>query len=52
VSPALVARYGTADAYVAAFRQSADAAVTSGFLLRPDADALIVEAEQNRALFG
>jgi len=48
----LVARYGTADAYVTAFRASADAAVASGFLLRPDADALIAEAEQNRALFG
>jgi hypothetical protein len=48
----LVEMYGTPDAYVAAFRKSADAAVTSGFLLQPDADSLIAEAEGNRALFG
>lgn len=48
----LVERYGTADAYVAAFRESAEAAVAAGFLLRPDADELVVEAEANRALFG
>jgi hypothetical protein len=44
--------YGTADDYVAAFRASADETVAAGFLLRPDADALVAEAEQNRALFG
>ena len=43
--------YETADAYVAAFTASADEAVATGFLLRPDADALITEAEANRALF-
>jgi hypothetical protein len=47
----LVGRYGTADAYVAAFRASADAAVTAGFLLPSDADELIAEAEANRARF-
>jgi hypothetical protein len=48
----LVDFYGTADHYVAAFRAAADKAVAAGFLLRPDADALIAEAEANRALFG
>jgi hypothetical protein len=47
----LVALYGTADAYVDAFRASADEAVAAGFLLRTDADQLITEAEANRALF-
>lgn len=48
----LVELYGTADDYIAAFRASADEAVATGFLLRPDADDLISEAEANRALFG
>lgn len=48
----LVSLYGTADNYVAKFRESANKAVSEGFLLRPDADALIAEAEGNRALFG
>jgi hypothetical protein len=48
----LVELYGTADGYVDAFRTSTDEAVTAGFLLRPDADELITEAESNRALFG
>ena len=48
----LVARYGTADEYVRQFRAAADKAVAAGFLLRPDADALILEAETNRARFG
>jgi hypothetical protein len=47
----LVELYGTADEYVAAFTASADEAVAAGFLLRPDADVLIAEAEENRALF-
>jgi hypothetical protein len=47
----LVERYGTADDYVAEFTTSADAAVAAGFLLRPDADALVAEAEANRVLF-
>jgi hypothetical protein len=48
----LVALYGDADNYVAKFRTSADKEVSAGFLLRSDADALIAEAEANRALFG
>ena len=44
--------YGTADNYVAAFTASADEAVAAGFLLQPDADTLIAEAEANRAPFG
>ena len=47
----LVDLYGTADNYVAQFRASADEAVAGDFLLRPDADELIAEAEANRALF-
>lgn len=47
----LLARHGTADAYLEAFRRSADEAVAAGFLLRPDAEQLIAEAEANRALF-
>lgn len=49
---ALIDRYGSADAYLAAFSEAADAAVEAGFLLRPDAEALVAEAEANRALFG
>lgn len=47
----LVDLYGTADTYVDRFRASADAAVAAGFLLQPDADELIAEAEANRNLF-
>jgi hypothetical protein len=48
----LVQLHGDADAYLAAFAASADEAVDAGFLLRPDADALVAEADANRALFG
>lgn len=48
----LVDLYGTADNYVAEFKKSAEKAVAAGFLLQPDADELIGEAEANRALFG
>jgi hypothetical protein len=48
----LVGLYGNADNYVAKFRASADKQVAAGFLLRPDADALIAEAQANRTLFG
>ncbi len=48
----LVQLHGSADDYLAAFRASADAAVAAGHLLRPDADALVAEAEANRPLFG
>jgi hypothetical protein len=51
-SDALVERYGDADAYVEEFRAAARAAVDAGFLLAPDAEALVAEAEDNRALFG
>lgn len=48
----LLQLHGSADEYLAAFATSADAAVDAGFLLRPDADALVAEAEANRSLFG
>lgn len=47
----LLGLHGSADNYVRAFRASADGAVEAGHLLRPDADLLIAEAEQNRKLF-
>ena len=49
--PTLVERYGTFENYLDAFRSSADDAVAAGVLLRPDADALVAEAEDARALF-
>ena len=48
----LIALHGSADAYVRAFTDSADAAVAGGYLLPEDADELVTEAEANRALFG
>jgi hypothetical protein len=48
----LVELYRTADRYLEAFRASADEAVAAGFLLQPDADELIAEAEANSELFG
>jgi len=48
----LLEMHGSADAYVEAFTESAQEAVAAGFLLQPDADALVAEAEANRALFG
>jgi hypothetical protein len=47
----LIALHGTADDYVAAFRASAADTVAAGFLLQPDADGLIGEAEANVSLF-
>jgi hypothetical protein len=47
----LDALYGNADKYVADFRAAAGRAVAGGFLLQPDADALIAEAQANRARF-
>ena len=44
--------YRSADDYVAEFTASADAAVEAGFLLAPDAEALVAETDDNRALFG
>jgi hypothetical protein len=47
----LVERYGDADTYLEQFRESAAEAVEAGFMLQPDADALIADVEPNRALF-
>lgn len=47
----LIELYGDADGYLEAFGASADREVEGGFLLRPDADALVTEAEGNTALF-
>ncbi|MEZ5171541.1 MAG: alpha/beta hydrolase domain-containing protein [Acidimicrobiia bacterium] len=44
--------YGSADVYLDEFAASAEKAVNDGFLLRPDADELLTEAEMNAALFG
>ena len=43
-------RYGTHANYVARVRQAAANAVARGFLLQPDADALIAEAEASKVL--
>ncbi|MGI9579484.1 MAG: alpha/beta hydrolase domain-containing protein, partial [Microthrixaceae bacterium] len=48
----IVAMYGTPEVYLEQFAASAEKAVQAGFLLQPDADALIVEAQQNAELFG
>jgi hypothetical protein len=48
----LLALHGSADSYITAFKKSAADAVSAGYLLQPDADELIGEAEANRALFG
>jgi Alpha/beta hydrolase domain len=47
----LVDLYGTFDNYLQKFEASAADAVAGGFLLQADADALIVEAQHNAALF-
>jgi hypothetical protein len=39
--------YPTHDSYVSAFTASAEAAVDAGFILRPEADAMIAEAQQS-----
>ena len=43
--------YGDADTYLQRFRASTDEAVAAGFMLRPDADALLADVEPNRELF-
>jgi hypothetical protein len=43
-------RYGSHANYVARVRQAAANAVARGFLLQPDADALIAEAEASKVL--
>jgi hypothetical protein len=48
--PSLQERYGTHDGYVAAVRIAAAKAVQSGFLLQPDADALIAQATTSAVL--
>jgi hypothetical protein len=48
---ALLARYGSFDNYIRDFRASAAKEVTAGFLLQPEANSLIAEAESHRALF-
>lgn len=47
----LVELYGDADTYLELFGASADEAVDAGFMLRPDADALIEDMEPNRGRF-
>jgi hypothetical protein len=47
----LVEMYGTFDNYLQQFEKSAADAVAAGFLLQPDADALVGEAQQNAHLF-
>lgn len=47
----LLTLHGSADAYIEEFRASAAEAVADGFLLQPDADTLVAEAEANRPLF-
>jgi hypothetical protein len=49
---ALIARYGSFDNYLKEFRASAAKAVAAGFLLQPEANSLIAEAQTHRALFG
>lgn len=48
----LLEMYGTFDVYLERFEASAAEAVAAGFLLQPDADELVAEAEANRPLFG
>lgn len=48
----MTALYGDADTYLERFRASADEAVAAGFMLRPDADALLTDVEAHRAQFG
>jgi hypothetical protein len=47
----VVALYGDADTYFEQFESSAAEAVAAGFMLQPDADALLADVEPNRALF-
>jgi hypothetical protein len=43
----LAGLYPTHESYVAAFTASTEAAVDAGFILRPEADAMIAAAEQS-----
>ena len=44
--------YPTHDSYVEAFTASTEAAVRAGFILRPEADEMIAEAEQSATGIG
>lgn len=48
----LLEMYGSFETYLTRFKASAAEHVAAGFLLQPDADELVAEAEANRALFG
>ena len=48
--PSLEERYGSHEGYVAAVRKAADRAMRAGFLLQPDAEALIRQAEGSKVL--
>jgi hypothetical protein len=48
--PSLEERYGTHEGYVKAVRAAAQNAVKQGFLLQPDADALIEQAQASNVL--
>jgi hypothetical protein len=48
--PSVEERYGTLDGYVCVVRRAADEAVRERFLLRPDADRLLAQAEASGVL--
>jgi hypothetical protein len=48
--PSLEERYGSHEGYVAAVRKATERAMAAGFLLRPDAEELIRQAEASRVL--
>jgi hypothetical protein len=48
--PSLEERYGSHEGYVAAVRKAANRALLAGFLLQPDAEALIRQAEGSKVL--
>jgi hypothetical protein len=50
--PSIEERYGTHDGYVCAVERAAEQAVTDRFLLRGDADRLIVQAKESVVLSG
>jgi hypothetical protein len=48
--PSLEERYGSHEGYVAGVRKAADRALRAGFLLQPDAESLIRQAEASKVL--
>jgi hypothetical protein len=50
IRPSVEERYGTLEGYVCVVRRAADEAVRDRFLLRPDADRLVAEAEASGVL--